>query len=189
MAERARDADQHPTSPPTDAMSKSELVSEDIISGADRRRECVAEIVDEHDPPMTLDTLTELVLEREPDLAATSESRSALHERLYLRDLPALERENALTFDVERGLVTTGDRASAVAAVEPDATELPDRDAANAGRDGESDAWPYFVATLGTVGFFSLATLEVSAFATIPPMIVAVGAVGLFAALALVDRG
>ena len=185
MAERVHDADQYPI-PPTDAMSRSDFVSEDFIAGPDSHRERVAEIVAESDPPMTLDTLTDRVLEREPGLTATPESRSALHERLYLRDLPALDRENALTFDIERGLVTSGDRASALAAVETDAAESRRRRAAPT--DAEDDAWAYLLTTAATVVLFALTALDVSAFAALPPTVVAVVAVGLFAALALSDR-
>jgi hypothetical protein len=186
MAERVHDADQYITPPPTEDMSRSDLVSEEVIPGPDRHRERVAEIVNESDPPMTLDTLTDRVLEHEPELAATPESRSELHERLYLRDLPALERENALTFDIERGLVTNGDRASALAAVETGAAESRRRDVASA--DAQGDARPYLLATAATVTLFTLAALDVSAFAAVPPTAAAVAAVGVFAALALGDR-
>ena len=167
-------------------MSRRKLASEPPASDPDaRRRERVTEIVEEHDLPLTLDTLTERVMERDPTVPATAESRSALHERLYLRDLPALEREGRLTFDIERGLVTTGDRASAVAAVE--AAERRRTRAADREGRGNGGAWRYLAASGVAVGLFALTVLEVGAFVAMSPTLVAVAAVGLFAGLALVD--
>ena len=133
---------------------------------------------------MTLDALTERIIERDPETPATPDSRSTLHERLYLRDLPALEREGRLTFDIERGLVTTGDRASAVAAVE-EGSEDRDRLASD-GRD-DGGAWRYLAATGVAVGLFALTVLEVGVFVAMSPTLVAVAAVGLFAGLALTE--
>ena len=172
-------------------MSRRELASEPSTPDADeQRRERVAEVVEEHDLPLTLDTLTEQVMEHDPAMPSTAEARSALHERLYLRDLPALEREGRVTFDIKRGLVTTGDRASAVAAVEAEAARHERDDPTARGRgNGNSDgsAWRYLAASGVAVGLFALTVLDVGAFVAMSPTLVAVAAVGLFAGLALVD--
>ncbi len=168
-------------------MSKNLASERTAPDAGERRRERVAEIVEEDDLPLTLDTLTERVIERDPEVPATPETRSSLHERLYLRDLPALEREGRLTFDIERGLVTTGDRASAVAAVETGTTggERGGRTPADDG--GNGTAWRYLAATGVAVGLFALTVLEVGAFVAMSPTLVALAAVGLFAGLALTE--
>ena len=191
MGEPASESDRHTTTTPADAMSRNFASDRPPSDAGERRRERVAEIVEEDDIPMTLDTLTERIIESDPEVPATPESRSSLHERLYLRDLPALEREGRLTFDIERGLVTTGDRASAVAAVEAGATGDRDRSdgrdaAADSGTDG--GAWRYLAATGVAVGLFALTVFEVGAFVAMSPTLVAVAAVGLFAGLALTEN-
>lgn len=186
MGEPVPEPDRHVTTGAADAMSK-DLASERTAADAgERRRERVVAVVEEDDLPMTLDTLTERVIERDPDVRTTPESRSWLHERLYLRDLPALEREGKLTFDIERGLVTTGDRASAVAAVEARAG-ADDGERSPAGDDDGGGAWRYLTATGVAVGLFALTVLEVGAFVAMSPTLVAVAAVGLFAGLALTE--
>ena len=186
MGEPAPESDRRIPTAAGDAMSRRELTSESSAPDADaRRRERVAEIVEEHDLPLTLDTLTERVMERDPTIPAKAESRSALHERLYLRDLPALEREGRLTFDIERGLVTTGDRASAVAAVEAAGHQRGNP----TDQDGQENggAWRYLAASGVAVGLFALSVLDVGAFVAMSPTFVALAAVGLFAGLAIVD--
>ena len=175
-------------------MSRRKLASEPPTPDADddadeRRRERVAKIVEEHDLPLTLDTLTERVMERDPAVSSTADDRSTLHERLYLRDLPALEREGRVTFDIERGLVTTGDRASAVAAVEREAARRERVDPAGRATNAndEGGAWRYLAASGVAVALFALTALDVGVFVAMPPTLVAVAAVGLFAGLALVD--
>ncbi len=169
-------------------MSKHLASERTAPDAGERRRERVAEIVEEDDLPLTLDTLTERVIERDPEVSATPETRSSLHERLYLRDLPALEREGRLTFDIERGLVTTGDRASAVAAVEAGTTDDGERDGRVPADDGgDGTAWRYLAATGVAVGLFALTVLEVGAFVAMSPTLVALAAVGLFAGLALTE--
>ena len=184
MGEPAPESDRRIPTAARDVMSRRKLASEPPAPDADeQRRERVAEIVEEHDLPLTLDTLTERVMERDPSIPSTAEARSTLHERLYLRDLPALERQGRVTFDIQRGLVTTGDRASAVAAVEAAGRE---REPADQGRSG-GGAWRYLAASGVAVGLFALTVLEVGAFVAMSPTLVAVAAVGLFAGLALVD--
>ena len=193
MGEPVSESDRHIPTAAADAMSKRKFASERIAPDPDpdpdeRRRERVAEIVEEDDLPLTLDTLTERVMERDPTIPTTAESRSTLHERLYLRDLPALEREGRVTFDIERGLVTTGDRASAVAAVESGAAGREhDERGGSSRREGNGGAWRYLAASGVAVGLFALTVLEVGTFVAMSPTLVAVATVGLFAGLALVD--
>ena len=186
MGEPVPESDRRIPTVAGDAMSRRKLASEPPASDADeRRRERVAEIVEEHDLPLTLDTLTEQVMERDPGMPSTAETRSTIHERLYLRDLPALEREGRVTFDIERGLVTTGDRASAVAAVEAEATRHEGNNPA--GRERNRGTWRYLAASGAAVGLFALTVLDVGVFVAMSPTLIAVAAVGLFAGLAIVD--
>ena len=188
MAERVPEADHQATFPPRGEMSKSDFASEEFVRNAsDEYREHVAEIVEESDLPLTLGGLTERVLQREPGVTPTPESRSALHERLYLKDLPALERETALTFDIQRGLVTTGDRSAALAAVDAAADRSPRRDDPTTRRD-ERGTRRYLFAAAGAVGLFGLTAFEVGVFAALSPTLVSASVVGLFAALALDER-
>lgn len=193
MGEPTSEPDRRAPTAPGDAMSRRRLASERTAPDADeRRRERIAEIVEEDDLPMTLDTLTERVIETDPEVPSTPESRSSLHERLYLRDLPELEREGRLTFDIERGLVTTGDRASAVAAVEAESgrgshDSPSDGPGSRGDGDGDGGAWRYLAATGAAVSLFALTVLEVGVFVAMSPTLVAVAAVGLFAGLALTE--
>lgn len=56
--------------------------------------------------PVTIDEVVDHVVEREDDLTGWS----AVHERLYFVDLPALDDAGAIEFDPDSGLVSVPDR-------------------------------------------------------------------------------
>ncbi len=63
--------------------------------------DAVLAVGDEGSAPVTIDEVVDRVVEAEADLAGWS----AVHERLYFVDLPALDAEGAIEFDSDSGLV------------------------------------------------------------------------------------
>lgn len=72
----------------------------------DINSQLVREAIDRLDPPVTIDQLTDDLLNHAPTGDPDDiEAWGAVHEALYTRILPDLEADGALRFDPDQGLI------------------------------------------------------------------------------------
>lgn len=155
------------------------------------RRSRVVRLLQTMETPVTVDRLVdELDAERPSRPASPGEPRSweDLHERLHVEDLPALDRAGLLTFDPERGLVTSRGEGDAWRVADREHVRRRSTDG-SAGASGSRGAWAvyYLVAAVLSALLLAGEVVALGPFAAVPSTAVAGAVVGLFGLLALLD--
>lgn len=130
---------------------------------------------------MTVDTLTDDVVEWERDRSPVRTARPDVREQLCAADLPALDRAGVLAFDGNRGIV---DAAGSTMVHTRSSSSVDPAD----GSGGAALPVAQVLFTFLSVALFALTALSVGPFAAVPPTAAVGGALVLFAGLAVADR-
>ena len=162
FGESSRGADEPPAGPGVPNRARTNRRRE--------RRRQIERVVTERGEPLTIDALTDLVMEWELDRSDGSLARSDLREQLYEVDLPSLERRGALTLEADHGLVRA-----------PDASEVE--------TDREKRFGRYYAIAIGlSMGLFGLSRAAVDPFAMVSPSVTTAASLILVTFVAMVDR-
>lgn len=161
-------------------MTESEGGGTVMPVGLSRRRTRIVLLLERLDTPVTVDQLVDELQRHREEAEDGLDEWGNLHERLYDRDLPALDRAGLLTFDENRGVVSR--RVDDPHHLLDDSAESEEDDSSFLSRpDG------YFL-SLSAVSLAALvaAAGDIGPFGGLPDAVVAGGLVVAFVVLSLV---
>jgi hypothetical protein len=135
-----------------------------------RRRE-IERVVADRTGPITIDALTDLVVQWESARTDDTVARIDLREQLFEEDLPSLERRGKLSFEIDRGLVRSPDEAG------------------GGGLDDAVEYGHYYAAAIGcSFALLGLSRAAVGPFAALSPSVTTAVSLLLVTLVAVADR-